>query len=215
MTRTGLRTGDKSVDAKGAKQRRGRKGNPGLERIGNRQTAGVIERPITHHPSPITHHSSPIFACAILGGELSTGKKMKKVHYIVAGLLLALGALPLHADEVEPPKVHKQGSSTYVSGGVDEPQRKAMFKVAPKYPIQLIFEVRGEVDGVTGVKVTLRDIGGNAILEAVSEGPYFYINPPAGGRYTIEAEFNGEKQSMTKDLVGRRYLILEYKFTAG
>ena len=102
-----------------------------------------------------------------------------------------------------------------MSGGVDEPHRKAMFKVAPKYPIQLIFEVRGEVDGVTGVKVTLRDIGGNAILEAVSEGPYFYINPPAGGRYTIEAEFNGEKQSMTKDLVGRRYLILEYKFSAG
>lgn len=140
---------------------------------------------------------------------------MKKIHYVVAGLLCVLGALPLHADEVESPKVHKQGGSTYVSGGADEPQRKAMFKVAPKYPIQLIFEVRGEVDGVTGVKVTLRDIKGDAILEAVSEGPYFYINPPAGGRYTIEAEFNGEKRSVTKDLVGRRYLILEYKFAAG
>jgi len=140
---------------------------------------------------------------------------MKTVHCVVAGLLVALGTLSLHADEVEPPKVHKQGGSTYVSGGVDEPQRKAMFKVAPKYAIQLIFEVRGEVDGVTGVTVTLRDIKGDAILEAVSEGPYFYINPPAGGRYTIEAEFNGEKRSMTRDLVGRRYLILEYKFAAG
>jgi len=140
---------------------------------------------------------------------------MKKIHYVVAGLLLVLGALPLHADEVEPPKARKQGGSTYLSGGVDEPQRKAMVKVAPKYPIQLIFEVHGEVDGVTGVKVTLRDIKGEAILEAVSEGPFFYINPPAGGRYTIEAEFNGEKQSMTKDLVGRRYLILDFKFAAG
>jgi len=140
---------------------------------------------------------------------------MRKVHYIVAGLLLALGALPLHADEVELPKVHKQGGSSYVSGGVDEPRRKAMVKVAPKYPIQLIFEVHGEVNGVSGVKVTLRDIKGDAILEAVSEGPFFYINPPAGGRYTIEAEFNGEKQSMTKDLVGRRYLILDFKFAAG
>ena len=37
----------------------------------------------------------------------------------------------------------------------------------------------------------------------------------AGGRYTIEAEFDGEKQSMTKDLVGRRYLILDFKFAAG
>src|SRR6266446_4834123 len=88
---------------------------------------------------------------------------MRKVHYVVAGLLLALGTLPLRADEMEPPKVHKQGGSTYVSGGVDEPQRKAMFRVAPKYPIQLIFEVHGEVDGVSGVKVTLRDIKGDAI----------------------------------------------------
>lgn len=140
---------------------------------------------------------------------------MKKVHFVVAGMLVLLGALPLHADEVDPPKVRKQGGSTYLSGGVDEPRRKAMVKIAPKYPIQLIFEVRGEVDGVTGVKVTLRDIKGDAILEAVSEGPYFYINPPAGGRYTIEAEFNGEKRSMTRDLVGRRYLILEYKFADG
>jgi len=140
---------------------------------------------------------------------------MKKVHFVLAGLLVVLGALPLHADEAEAPKVRKQGSSTYVSGGVDEPQRRAMFKVAPKYPIQLIFEVHGAVDGVTGVKVTLRDISGDAILEAVSEGPYFYINPPAGGRYTIEAEFNGEKQSMTRDLFGRRYLILDFKFAAG
>ena len=147
--------------------------------------------------------------------ELKKGEQMRKLHCIVAGLLVALGALALHADEVEPPKVHKQGGSIYVSGGVDEPRRKAMVKVASKYPIQLIFEVQGKVDGVSGVKVTLRDIKGDAILEAVSEGPYFYINPPAGGRYTIEAEFDGEKQSMTKDLVGRRYLILDFKFAAG
>ena len=147
--------------------------------------------------------------------DLKKGEEMKKVHFVVTGLLLALGALALHADEIEPPKVHKQGGSTYLSGGIDEPQRKALVKVAPKYPIQLIFEVHGEVNGVSGVKVTLRDIKGDAILEAVSEGPFFYINPPAGGRYTIEAEFNGERQSMTKDLVGRRYLILDFKFSAG
>jgi len=159
---------------------------------------------------------SVIRVYAILGHSgLRKSEQMKKFHCIVMGMLVALGALPLHADEVEPPKVHKQGGSSYVSGGVDEPQRKAMVKVAPKYPIQLIFEVHGKVDGVSGVKVTLRDIKGDAILEAVSEGPYFYINPPAGGRYTIEAEFDGEKQSMTKDLVGRRYLILDFKFAAG
>lgn len=130
----------------------------------------------------------------------------------MVAILLMLGTPTLHADEA--PKVHKQGGSTYVSGGGAEADRKALFKLAPKFPIQLIFQVGGEVEGVSGVKVTLRNQYGESMLDAVSEGPFFYINPPAGGRFTIDAEYNGEKQSMTKDLVGRRYLVLEYKFAA-
>ena len=130
----------------------------------------------------------------------------------MVAILLMLGTPTLHADET--PKVHKQGGSTYVSGGGAEADRKALFKLAPKFPIQLIFQVGGEVEGVSGVKVTLRNQYGESMLDAVSEGPFFYINPPAGGRFTIDAEYNGEKQSMTKDLVGRRYLVLEYKFAA-
>ena len=130
----------------------------------------------------------------------------------MVAILLVLGMPALHADET--PKVHKQGGSTYVSGGGAEEDRKALFKLAPKFPIQLIFQVGGEVEGVSGVKVTLRNQYGESMLDAVSEGPFFYINPPAGGRFTIDAEYNGEKQSMTKDLVGRRYLVLEYKFAA-
>ena len=140
---------------------------------------------------------------------------MKTRICVTAGLLLALAAPLLQAaDEVEPPKVHKQGGSTYVTGGSGEAQRKALFKIANKFPIQLIFEVEGEATDISGVKVTLTDLSGNALIEAVSEGPYFYMNPPAGGRFTIDAEYNGEKQTRTKDLVGRRYLVLEFKFHA-
>jgi hypothetical protein len=140
---------------------------------------------------------------------------MNRILCATAGLLIALAALPLHADEAEPPKVHRQGGSTYVTGGAGETQRKAMFRIANKYPIQLIFTVDGRDEDISGVKVTLRDISDNVVVEAVSEGPYFYINPPAGGRYTIDAEYKGEKQTVTKDLVGRRYLVLEFKFGAG
>ncbi|HEX7810629.1 MAG TPA: hypothetical protein VF460_01870 [Burkholderiales bacterium] len=133
-----------------------------------------------------------------------------KSRLFVISILLVLGAPALHADET--PKVHKQGGSTYVSGGGAEADRKALFMLAPKFPIQLIFQVGGEIEGVSGAKVTLRNQYGESLLEAVSEGPYFYINPPSGGRFTIDAEYNGEKQSFTKDLVGRRYLVLEYKF---
>ena len=141
--------------------------------------------------------------------------KMKTNMCVTAGLLIALAApVLLAADEVDPPKVHKQGGSTYATGGSGEAQRKAMFKIANKFPIQLIFEVEGETADISGVKVTLTDLSGNALIEAVSEGPYFYMNPPAGGRFTIDAEYNGEKQTITRDLVGRRYLVLEFKFHA-
>ena len=140
---------------------------------------------------------------------------MRTRMFVTAGLLLAL-ATPLlqAADEVEPPKVRKQGATTYVTGGSGEAERKALFKIANKFPIQLIFEVEGEATDISGVKVTLTDQSGNALIEAVSAGPYFYMNPPAGGRFIIDAEYNGEKQTMTKDLVGRRYLVLEFKFHA-
>jgi hypothetical protein len=140
---------------------------------------------------------------------------MKTKICVTAGLLIALVAPMLRAaDDVEPPKVHKQGASTYVTGGSGEAQRKALFKIANKFPIQLIFEVEGQEADISGVKVTLTDLSGNALIEAVSEGPYFYMNPPAGGRFTIDTEYNGEKQTATKDLVGRRYLVLEFKFHA-
>jgi len=140
---------------------------------------------------------------------------MKRKIGLAVGLLIALAAPVLQAaDEVEPPKVHKQGASTYVTGGSGEEQRKAMFRIANKFPIQLIFELEGESTDISGVKVTLTDLSGYALIEAVSEGPYFYIYPPAGGRFTIDAEYKGEKQTMTRDLVGRRYLILEFKFHA-
>ena len=140
---------------------------------------------------------------------------MKTRICVVTGLLIALAAPLLQAaDEVEPPKVRKQGATTFVTGGSGEAQRKALFKIANKFPIQLIFEVEGQEGDISGVKVTLTDQSGNALIEAVSDGPYFYMNPPAGGRFVIDAEYNGEKQTMTKDLVGRRYLVLEFKFHA-
>ncbi len=136
-----------------------------------------------------------------------------KTRIFAAALLWAFAPIAGHAaDEAEPPKVYKQGGSTYATGGADEAHRKAMFKIANKFPIQLIFEVEGQDADMSGVKVTLTDQTGNALIEAVSEGPYFYMNPPAGGRFTIDAEYKGDKQSRTKDLVGRRYLVLEFKF---
>ncbi len=144
---------------------------------------------------------------------------MKTGLIVAASLAIALVVPELHAAEEENlPKVRKQGGTTYVTGGSGDEQHKAFSKIANKFPIQLIFALdgetadKGEAAAISGVKVTLTDLSGNALIEAVSEGPYFFINPPAGGRFTIDVEYNGDKQSITKDLVGRRYLVLNFKF---
>ena len=110
-------------------------------------------------------------------------------------------------------KEHKQSGIKYISGGVSEAQRKAIAKIAQKYPVQLLFSVEGKPEPVTGVKVTVINVMGKKQLEAESEGPLFYFTPDSG-RWTMDAEYDGERISMTKDLVGRRYLVLEYKFKA-
>jgi hypothetical protein len=146
-------------------------------------------------------------------GSWGKGAGMRTGTGVALICLLALAGQASYAAEAL--KVHKQGGSTYVTGGGDDGSRAALREVAPRYPIHLIFMARGETTGVTGVKVTLFDLRGDAILEAVSEGPYLYINPPSSGRYTVEAELNGEKQRATKDLIGRRYLVFEYDFGKG
>lgn len=128
-------------------------------------------------------------------------------------LLLLLFAVQLHASaQADDIKIKRQGEYTFITGGLNDDEIKAMDAQAPKYPIQLVFRNGGSIEGMQGVTVRVRNVKGDLEVEALSKGPYFYINPPASGRFTIEAEFGQEKQSMTKDLVGRRYLHLVFEF---
>jgi hypothetical protein len=133
----------------------------------------------------------------------------------LAAVLGALVAFPLAAIAEQQPfadiKVHKQSGIQYVSGGKDEAERKEMQRIANKYPMQLVFTQDGSPEGVTGVKVTVKDLKGDRVIEAVSEGPFFHFNPPSG-RWTMDAELNGETVSRTVDLIGRRYILLEFHF---
>jgi hypothetical protein len=129
---------------------------------------------------------------------------------LIIALALAVAA-PALADEASLGiKVRRQSGIAYISGGLGD-QAKAFEQVAPKYPVQLLFTQGGEHVPITGVKLTVRDVKGDALLEAVSEGPLFYLNTPSG-RWTFEAEYAGETITKTKDLTGRRYLVLDFDF---
>ena len=126
-------------------------------------------------------------------------------------LLLLLVTQVASAQAVEI-KLQRQGEYTFITGGQNDEETAAMDAQAPKYPIQLTFRNKGQTQGVTEVKVRVKNVKGDVDVETVTRGPYLYVNPPASGRFTIEAELGEEKLSMTRDLVGRRYLHLLFEF---
>lgn len=137
----------------------------------------------------------------------------QRVALIGALLLAGLASPAARAEDSPAITVHKQGGIPYVSGGMGAEGRKAMGKLARKYPMQLIFELDGQSTDITGVKVVIKDAMGKKQVEAVSEGPLFFFTPDSG-RWTMELEYDGETLTKTVDLTGRRYYQLEFKFKA-
>ena len=139
-------------------------------------------------------------------------RKVTLLQEVLTGLVaLALMAGVAVADEAAVGiKVHKQSGINYITGGADE-SAKAFEQVANRYPVQIRFTLGGEHVDTGPVRVTLRVIMGDAQVEANSEGPFFFVNPPSG-RWTFEAERNGEKLVKTRDLTGRRYLVIDFDF---
>ncbi len=133
---------------------------------------------------------------------------------LVLALCCVLAA-PAFAAEQKPYAdipVHKQSGIDYVSGGMTPEEKHEIQRIANRYPMQLVFTAEGEPPEVKGVKVTLKDLKDNVVLQAVAEGPFFYFTPPSG-RWTMEAEYKGQTVSRTVDLIGRRYIVLPFHFT--
>jgi hypothetical protein len=137
---------------------------------------------------------------------------------ITAALVwLAWCAPAAHAEQTSTapaPVVHKQSDINYVSGGTTEDEARELHKVANKYPMQLRFVVGDDPTAGKGVRVMVKNLKGETVIDAVSEGPVFYFNPPSG-RWTVDAEYRGETVSKTVDLVGRRYIGLQFDFKGG
>ncbi len=107
-------------------------------------------------------------------------------------------------------KVRKQSGINFVTGGIGE-EAEAFAEISGRYPIRLRFTADGRNVETRGVKVKVLDARGESVVEATAEGPLFYVSPPSG-RWTFEVEWQGQAQSQTKDLTGRRYLDMIFDF---
>ena len=137
--------------------------------------------------------------------------RSRRLLAAAAGIALLACAFPALPDGL---KESRQGEYTLVSGGNDDAEVAQLEKLAPRYQIQLLFLRSEDKAGLPGVQVRVRNTAGDLMVETTTRGPWLYVNPPSGGRYTIEAEHDGEVLTKTRDLVGRRYLHLEFAFGA-
>lgn len=141
---------------------------------------------------------------------------MTKLRLLLLALVAAFSADAPAADQKAHAEiaVRKQSGIDYVSGGMTDDERREMRRISGKYPMQLIFIAGENTEPIEGVKVTVKDIKGSPLIEALADGPYFFFNPPSG-RWTVDAQYRGEVVSRTVDLIGRRYILLEFKFQGG
>ena len=88
------------------------------------------------------------------------------------------------------------GGVSYVSGGVGTESIERLNSLAGDFNLKLVFALKSG-DYVSGVTVTIADTTGKTLLDATSEGPWFFAKLPVG-KYQIVATFAGkaEKRSI-------------------
>lgn len=93
------------------------------------------------------------------------------------------------------------GSVTYLSGGADPAQEKAMRSEAAKYPLELDFLWgRGAKETeLRNVEWSIRNAAGHELLDASSNGPVILVALP-NGRYTVTGHYEGKPISHVVDV---------------
>lgn len=132
---------------------------------------------------------------------------MNKGNYsaarIVAAGALALG---LAAGAIAgPQRINDRGHALLI-GGVGTEERDAMLEERSAYNLWLVFVERGTGNYLTGVKVTVTDDSGNAVIDAVAQGPWLMAQLPPG-RYTVHTA-RSETQSLTVGHAGRAMAVI-------
>ena len=120
-------------------------------------------------------------------------------------ILLAFG-LGSVGGAVAMPQSFNYHGTPLLSGGVSEEERDQMRGELGPYNVWLAFVERDTGNYVAGVKVSVIDDKGNALVDTVADGPWLLAQLPPG-HYTVRTS-DGEEQSITAAAGTRAMTIL-------
>jgi hypothetical protein len=139
---------------------------------------------------------------------------LKRIAIGNVWLILMMGlSMPLWVSaEVATPeealKVERQGDISYISGGVGEQEQQAIKNLGRNFNLKLVMAIEAG-NYLSGAQVIIQDAEGNTVLQAVSEGPFFYAELPPG-TYTVEASGFGDSYQKTATLTGQNQVQLDF-----
>ncbi|HTP48077.1 MAG TPA: hypothetical protein VMQ50_14285 [Casimicrobiaceae bacterium] len=118
---------------------------------------------------------------------------MKNTDRILRSSLLATAMLPASMAwatiSAELPPARTAGPVTYLSGGGDPAQARAMDAAAHGYPLELLFFWgRGQKETPVPVEWSIKNAAGRELLDARASGPEVLASLP-DGRYTVTARY--------------------------
>ena len=132
--------------------------------------------------------------------------------FVALALLCTLTAGPsAYGEEMSKPKKYEH--TTYLTGGVTEPDSAAIRKRGPDYGLQLFFSVDHKPTAAGEVKVKILNQAQETIMDAIADGPLFFVKVD-GGRYTVILDRGGDVQEKTFDLIGRRFGQFSFEWAA-
>jgi hypothetical protein len=105
----------------------------------------------------------------------------------IASLALALLIAPAYA--ATDAAVRNEGPIAYASGGISEEGRENLNAIATDFNLKLVLATKSGAY-LSDVGVVVSDHRGQRLIDAKSEGPWFYVRLP-NGRYSIEASAHG------------------------
>jgi len=109
-------------------------------------------------------------------------------------LLIAVG-LGAVGGAVAMPQSFSYRGTPLLTGGVSEEERDEMRHELGPYNVWLAFVERDTGNYVTGVKVSMIDNKGNAVVDTVADGPWLLAEVPPG-LYTVRMA-DGQEQAVT------------------
>lgn len=136
---------------------------------------------------------------AIREGETAGANRAEWVIAPATGASPTQPAAPTYAPaptEIAAAAPSPGGASSvpFISGGVGYDERARMEAAKSQYNLRLLFAISGSGSYLSAVKVRIQDPRGATLLDATSNGPWFYAQLPPGA-YVLTLDNQGQIQT--------------------